>query len=282
LWVNPNARRGREVAARDELARVGIDVAYDASTSVSISEAIRERRDDVDMVVVGGGDGTLNSAAEGLIETGLPLGILPLGTANDLARTLDLPVDISQACEVIAAGGMRKVDVGQANDKYFFNVASIGLSVEIARSLDPETKRVWGAFAYAKTACRVAMNARPFWAEIRSAEGTSTMWTLQIAVGNGRYYGGGMAVADDAAIDDARLDLYSLECDRWWKLVWLAPAIWLGQHGRIRDVRTLAGQDFTVRTRRPLPVNADGEIVTRTPTRFRVHPAAISVFAPPQ
>lgn len=280
LLINPKARAGRDAAAAECLRKAALDVVEESAPPHSIASVIARFRDRVDLVVIGGGDGSLNAAAAGLVESKLPLGILPLGTANDLARTLELPTDLAAACAVIAAGRTRTIDLGQANDRYFFNVASIGLSVEIAKSLDRETKKFWGKLAYAKTACSVAMTAQPFSAEIRSAQGDVRVRTLQIAVGNGRFYGGGMSVAADAAIDDQRLDLYSLECRRWWRLFWLAPAIWLGQHGRGRDVRTMAGDAFEIRTKHPLPVNADGEIVTRTPVTFRVIPKAIEVFVP--
>ena len=83
----------------------------------------------VDLVVIVGGDGTVNAALRGLMETGLPLGILPLGTANDLARTLRIPADPSAAAAVIIGGQMRRIDVDQVNDQFFINVASMGLSV---------------------------------------------------------------------------------------------------------------------------------------------------------
>jgi diacylglycerol kinase family enzyme len=124
------------------------------------------------------------------------------------------------------------------------------------------------------------MTARSYRTEIESDSGVVEVHTLQIAVGNGRYYGGGMCVAPDAAIDDRRLDLFSLECSRWWRLVWLAPALWLGYHRLHPDVRTMSGEEFEIRTRRRLSVVADGEIVTRTPVKFRALPAAVTVFVP--
>lgn len=281
LLLNRNARRGGEASPTDELKNAGIDVVEDTSASPgSLTDIILRHKDQVDLVIVGGGDGSLNAAAAGLVETKLPLGIIPMGTANDLARTLEVPVELADACSIIAAGKTRKIDLGQANEKFYFNVASIGLSVEIAKSLDKETKRFWGSLAYAKTAFSVAMTAHPFSAQIRSAEGVTKVRTLQIAVGNGRFYGGGMSVAADAAIDDQRLDLYSLECRRWWRLLWLAPALWLGHHHLSSDVRTMSGREFEITTHHPLPVNADGEIVTHTPVTFRVLPAAITVFVP--
>ena len=282
LLVNRNARQGRpEEAASGRFDRAGVDVVdCSAISSAAVTEAIRLHRQQVNLVIVGGGDGSIREAAAGLVETRLPLGILPMGTANDLARTLNLPSDIEGACAVIAAGKTRKIDVGQANDKYYFNVASLGLSAQIARALDKETKRSWGWLAYAKTAFFVSMTARSFHVEIRSAEGMTHLRTLLVAVGNGRYYGGGMSLCPDASIEDGRLELASMRCRSWWRLVWLASAIRLGHHFRTSDIRTMTGDRFEIRTRSPMPIDADGEIVTCTPATFRVLPQAVTVFVP--
>ena len=104
---------------------------------------------------------------------------------------------------------------------------------------------------------------------------------MQIAVGNGRFYGGGNVVAEHAAIDDEHLDLYSLEMRTVWRLALMLWSFRSGEHGAWSEVTTLRGTEFEVRTGSPRPVNADGEIVTETPARFLVHPKAITVFAPP-
>jgi hypothetical protein len=116
---------------------------------------IRRYQQQIDLVIVGGGDGTLNATIEAIIETQLPLGILPLGTANDLARTLAIPNSLPEACQIIASGNLRRIDLGSVNGKYFFNVASLGLSVKITQQLTKEIKRRWGIFAYAAIAFQV-------------------------------------------------------------------------------------------------------------------------------
>lgn len=89
-----------------------------------------------------------------------------------------------------------------------------------------------------------------------------------------------MTVSEDARLDDGRLDLYSLEVASAWRLLRLLPALRSGRYEGWSEVRTLEGRDILIRTRRPRSVNADGEVVTRTPARFRVRPAAVSVFVP--
>ena len=122
--------------------------------------------------------------------------------------------------------------------------------------------------------------ARPFRADIISDGRRVRSLTLQVAVGNGRYYGGGNVIEKDADIDDGNLSLYSLEFVKAWRMVMMLHSFRSGEHGTLDEVRTLRARRFEVRTRRPRPVNADGEIVTQTPAVFRVLPKAIDVFVP--
>ena len=103
---------------------------------------------------------------------------------------------------------------------------------------------------------------------------------MQISVGNGRYYGGGMVVEADARIDDGMLDIYSLEPAQRWRLLLMAKAFRAGDHGKLDEVRTLQLPRLTIATRHPRHVSADGEIVTQTPAEFTVLPKAVAVFAP--
>ncbi|HYC30969.1 MAG TPA: lipid kinase, partial [Gemmatimonadales bacterium] len=231
-------------------------------------------------VIVGGGDGTLHLALQGLVEATLPLGIIPLGTANNLARTLGIPADPLEACEVVAHGHRRPIDLGLVNGRHFFTTASIGLSVRITEELSAESKRRWGPLAYGLAALRVARRSHPFRARIRWSGGTRDTRTVQIVVGNGRYYGAAMPVAEDATIDDARLDLYSLEVRHWWQLLALAPALKRGSHGEKKTVEALRATEFEIETRTPMDIDVDGELGGRTPAHVRVVPRALEVFVP--
>lgn len=283
LLVNRHARHGqnRITEAIEQLKKLGFDLQEESMDNPQqLPELIRRYQNRVDLVIIGGGDGTLNAAADALVETQLLLGILPLGTANDLARTLGIPDSLPEACKIIAQGQPRRIDLGWVNGKYFFNVASMGLSVQITERLTKETKRRWGVFAYAITALQALWKARPFRAEIRIEGESIRVKTVQIAVGNGRYYGGGMAVAHDATIDDRRLDLYSLELKHWWQIIALLPAMRGGRHTAFPGVRALRGQKIQVYTSKPRPINTDGEITTYTPADFRVIPQALAVLVP--
>lgn len=285
LLVNRHARQDQKglLEAIQYLKTLGFDLIEEFTEDPKhLAEVIFRYQYQVDLVIIGGGDGTLNAAVDALVDTQLPLGILPLGTANDLAKTLGIPNSLSKACKIIAYGNFRRIDLGWVNGKHFFHVASMGLSVKITQRLTKQVKRRWGIFAYAATALQVIWEARPFTAEIVINGESVRVKTLQIAVGNGRYYGGGMAVAHDATIDDQRLDLYSLEIKHWLHIIPIFPAMREGRHIHWQSVHSLQGEEIEVHTHKPRPINTDGEITTYTPAHFRVIPKAIAVLVPPE
>jgi diacylglycerol kinase (ATP) len=101
---------------------------------------------------------------------------------------------------------------------------------------------------------------------------------VQVLVGNGRYYGSALQVAQGAAIDDHALDLYTIEVKHWWQLFALGPALRRGTHGAHDAVRTVRAQEFEITTSVPCRIDADGELAAETPARFTVHPEALTVF----
>lgn len=246
-----------------------------------IPELIRHHRNTVDCVIVGGGDGSMNAAAPALVETGLPLGVLPMGTANDLARTLCIPPDLGEASDIIGAGIVHKIDLGMVNGHYFFNVANIGLGVQVTHELSPDLKRRWGIFSYARSLFTALKSFRPFHADIVCDGQKLRVHSMQIAVGNGRHYGGGMTVDAQALIDDHQFFLYSIAPFSWWELLRFAPAFRAGRFEPHHPVDVAQGRHIEIRTRRTMTITADGEIVSLTPARFDLLSAAVSVFVPP-
>ena len=210
LLVNKRARRGkkfyREAKRLLEERGIALDGNYSALTASDISTRVANAiAEGHRLIVVGGGDGTLSSVLPHFVHREVVLGILPLGTANDLARTLGIPTDPEGAARVILEGATRRVDLGEVNGHPFFNVASIGLSVAVTEELTRDLKRRWGTIGYAIATIRALWRMRPFSAEIRCDGEVVRVRSLQIAVGNGRHYGGGLTVDREARIDDELL-----------------------------------------------------------------------------
>ena len=283
-----NASASGGDAAIDDALSLIRDIGIDAQVHTPESPdhmrfLIRAGARAVDAVVVGGGDGTINSALKAVLEAGLPLGILPLGTANDLARTLAIPTDLHEACTLIASQSTRTIDVGWANSRPFLNAAGLGLSTRVARRLTVESKRVLGPFSYASAVAEAFRSHRAFRATISTETGTREVSSIQITVGNGVYYGGGTPLSEDCAIDDGRLDLFSVRPQTLVRLIAVAFAVRRGTQAQLgAGVDTASGTEFEITTRPRLTVSLDGEPALRTPVRFRLTPRALTVFAPPQ
>lgn len=285
LLLNPNSRRG--AAALDDvleqLERGGVPVVQETPDGPEhIAALIAEHRDRIDRVLVGGGDGTLNAALPALLDAGLPLGVLPLGTANDFARSLGLPLDPLEACQAIVEGDTRRVDVGEVNGRYFLNVAHIGFAVEVARRSSGASKKRLGVLAYPLAAWSAFRTRRTFSVRLH-VDGAywGRLRAIQVSVGNGRFYGGGIPVSEHAAIDDHRLDLYAIPARKGSSLLAMIPALRSGRAHAHAHIVTLSGEVIEVHTRHPKTIAVDGEAASKTPAQFRVHPGALAVFAPP-
>ena len=283
LLINERARRGEKVRRQvlDSLQSQGMELFEEPiDNPKDLPAIIRCYHQQVDLVIVGGGDGTLSSAVPGLLDTGLALGILPLGTANNLARNLGIPLSVPAACRVLTTGAVHRVDLGKVNGHYFFNVSGIGLSAEINQRVTHTAKRRWGVLAYAATAFHLIQQAKAVNAIVSCNHQTLQVQAIQITVCNGRYYGSGLVVAADAAIDDARLDLYGFRLRYWWEAIWHLPAMLQGRYYPKQDAFSMRSQEICIETSEPTWVDVDGEVVTMTPAQFQVLPKALSVVVP--
>jgi diacylglycerol kinase (ATP) len=268
VMLNPESRRGREMAptVRAELRRHGVEV-------VGSPNAL----DGVDCVVSAGGDGTLTRAVARAMQLQVPVGVVPLGTFNDLARTLDIPADVAAACAIIAAGRTRTIDVARVNGVYYASEASIGVSSRIARLQTPGEKQRFGTLAVVATALQAFRYARPMHVEVSFDGRRERLKSVQLTVANSHRFGGVVSV-EDAAIDDGWLDLYSIEIDGVGEAISVARAILRGKRRDAPGLRTYRSTKFHVHTHRHHHITADGEPAGATPATFEVLPEALRVY----
>ena len=292
LIVNTRSRTGERTffQALDRLQDLGVTLGptYAVRDPVRLPETVRDVLDDGSeyrLLILGGGDGSVSSVVDFLANHQVVLGLLPLGTANDFARTLGIPSDIEGACQTIAAGKMVDVDLGLAGDNYYVNVASVGLGVETTRALSPWMKKRVGPLAYPAAAIKAFLNHEPFSARLTFPDGdhepVEHERLLQVAVGNGRFYGGGMVVAPESGIDDRNLDVYAIELGRHRDLIGVARYLKSGDFIRNESVTQYRTERVRLETDPELAVNIDGEVVTRTPQDFSVAHNALKVLVPP-
>ena len=270
LQLNEHSRRGAREgqAACRALAELGIDCERDGAAR------------DVDAVIAAGGDGTVIRAVPLALERGVPLGIVPLGTFNDLARTLGIGTEIEDACKAIAGGATRTIDVGRVNGVYFVNEASVGVSTRIARAQTPLGKQRFGVLAVIATALQAIGQTRPFLAHIQFAGKRETFRSVQLTIANSGHFGG-IIDRPDAAVDDGWLDLYSVEVSNWLQALRVVAKILRHDPRPGQGLRTLRAQQFMVQTQHAHHISADGEPAGMTPALFELRPRALRVFVPP-
>ena len=289
LVVNTRSRTGERAFFRaldllQEL-HVPLGVTYAIRDPARLAETVREVLDDgYRFLILGGGDGTVSSVVDFLVDSDAVLGLLPLGTANDFARTLDIPGDIEGACRTIAEGKVVDIDLGLAGDNFYVNVASVGLGVEATRALSPWLKKSTGPLAYPVAAITAFLKHKPFSATLAFPDGDHEPVEydrlLQVAIGNGRFYGGGMIVASESGIDDKTLDIYAIDLGRHRDLIGAARYLKSGDFIKTDGVHHFRTSRVKLETDPELPVNIDGEVVTHTPQDFSVAHNALEVMVP--
>jgi YegS/Rv2252/BmrU family lipid kinase len=244
----------------------------------------RARRQEIDAVIVGGGDGTIHTVANVLAGTNVPLGILPLGTFNHFARDLGIPLAIEQAIQVIAARHTVAVDVGEVNGRIFINNSSVGIYPYIV--IDRERARRDGNLdkraALLRSAWRV-LRRFPVHRLLVHAEGRGAPFkTPIIFIGNNSYSLSLPAMGRRQRIDEGHLSIYVAKTQSRLSLLWLACRALLGLLDVSQDLETFQETAAEIRARRRrLAVALDGEVeIMATPLKYRIRPQALRVFAP--
>jgi diacylglycerol kinase (ATP) len=232
------------------------------------------------LVIAAGGDGTVNEVVNGLSK-GATLGVLPLGTANVLARELGLPLKPEDACERILSGTGSLMDVGVATDqegteRRFACMAGIGFDASVVREVTPRFKRYLRSLAFPLVALKVYF--RGDLPKLHVIEGDTTHVAQLAIVANGHYYGGDFKVAEDASLTSGKLEVVLIEkVGRILRADILARV--LTKRPLDRDAKSFSAQD--VRAESPggrVPVQIDGELWGQLPMSFRIEPAAIKLI----
>jgi len=283
LLISPKSRRGADsiTLASEQLQSLGYSIINDPNEeSADPNGLILKFANEIDFVIVGGGDGSVNKVLPSLVKTQVPLVVIPLGTANNLARHYNLSPDIAQALAVIKTGMQKKIDLGIVNNIFFVNVVGLGLSTYVNTKVPATLKKYLGAFAFVLTAFYLSTKIRPFRLNIIADGKSYTRRSWQISVCNGRHYGNGLTVKHDASLLDGKLHALSTEVAKWWQGFFLIPALISGRYKKDHDVSLFEAETIELTTRRKLKIDVDGDIQTHTPATFKVHRSAIIVQVP--
>ena len=257
-------------------AGIQLDVCFTKITEAMTQSVRHAVEQGYDLVIAGGGDGTVSEVAAGLVGTGIPLGILPVGTFNNIAHSLHLPFDLPMAARNIAQGKTCDIDVGSANGVYFFEAVGVGLDA----SLFPIGEEIKGGhyerllegavrfLRYRKMEITLLIDGN----ELR-------LESPMVVIANGPYYGAGFTIAPQADMTDGVFDVITFECTRTEVARHFALA---AQHREHQEpcLSRLQGTEIEVLSLVPLPAHADGKPLGTGRVAIRVLPRALRVIVP--
>jgi diacylglycerol kinase family enzyme len=256
-----------------------------AQSGDEILEAARSAaREGLEVIVAGGGDGTLNAVASALVGTDIAFGVIPLGTMNHFAKDLHIPLDLDEAVRNIAALHSVKVDAAEVNGRIFLNNSSLGLYPDIVRHRDQQQRRLgrgkWPAFFWATV---TALRRYPFLNVTLSLNNQEhKRRTPFIFVGNNEYLMEGFNIGERERLDSGQLCLYVTHRFRRLDLLLLAIRALFGRLRQAKDFDAVTAREVLIETRhKRIRVAMDGEVtVMDTPLRYRIYPGALNVIVP--
>ena len=275
LVTNPSSGSSDEDAIAsltNELRRLGRVDHLEPSSQENFNEEVSGAARDHDVIVVAGGDGTLNCAINALEDqlARVRIGLIPMGTGNDLARTLGIPTDPEEAARAVVSGTVRTIDVGVAEGanmrRLFVNACIGGFPIRVNEEIDEDTKRRFGAAAFwlggAKAAAELARTTV-------TMNGTVVEDCLAVGVGNGRTAGGGIEVWPEAVPDDGLLEATALPASGHVAAGKLALKVRSGDHLEMDEVKRDRAARVEIASDPPIEINVDGELLgLKTPATF--------------
>jgi YegS/Rv2252/BmrU family lipid kinase len=285
LLVNPRSAHGRtlkllpRVEQELDALRIPFRVERTRGLEDGVGRALRAVESGEIPVAIGG-DGLIGAVGGAMAGSEMPLGIVPGGRGNDLARVLGIPDDPAAAVAVLAAGETRRIDVGEANGKRFLGIVSVGFDSE-ANRLANETGFMRGNLVYAYAALRTLLTWKPGRFTVRVDDERVRFTGYSVSVANSRAFGGGMYIAPDAELDDGEFDIVVVGEVGKLRFVGNLPKVFKGTHVNEDEVRVFRAPHLELTASRPFPVYADGEQITELPASLRILPRALSVLAPP-
>ena len=284
--VNGHSRQGREQfePALKQLRAAGLHIkeailAGDKAETENLLK--REIELGANMVIAGGGDGTLSLCANFLAGTPVALAALPLGTGNTFARSIGLPVDMEEAIKTIAAGHIESIDVGKCNGVVFLNSVSLGFSASLAGALTSEVKKKLGLLAWPVTGLKLGARHRPLRLRVASDEATFVARTHQLMIANGRYVAGSIKASEDSSVQDNELTVFALGGAGRGEFIKSALAWLIHRDFEGPGTRFFSTQNVRVQSLgRPAQANVDGELNQKTPLEIEICPRALKVVVP--
>ncbi|MGN6376292.1 MAG: diacylglycerol/lipid kinase family protein [Sphingomonas sp.] len=283
MIVNAKSRKGQDLFEQACKAMKGLPFPVDAHAVRNPDELDATMRRALakapDLMILGGGDGTVSGLVDHLVGTSTALAVLPLGTANSFARTLGIPLDIAGAVEVIRTGRLQRIDLGMVDGDYFANCAAIGISPQIAQTVPHKLKRYLGRAGYLGWAALQYVKFKPFTLIVEKEGKTTRVRALEVRISNGSFHGGA-EVVEEASVTSGEIIVQAVTGHFKRRLLknWAASVLRLD--ARHADTVDFTGTSLRVATEPPLPISIDGEVLATTPVTAHIAAGVIEVMVP--
>jgi YegS/Rv2252/BmrU family lipid kinase len=285
LIRNPVARRRLSDGRLTQVLAIARDAGWEieavatphAGAATHIARDAAERG--IDVVIVYGGDGTINEAINGLAGTATAMAALRGGTANVWAKETQCAKDPVKSMRAIVTGVRRRIDLGRANDRYFLLMCGVGLDACIVESVGARMKRWFGAASYIVAGTLQVLRTRAWRVETAIDGDTSEQSLYWLLAGNTRSYGGVAQITHQAVVDDGQLDVALMRRGGALNLIRDGVSVLFRRHDRSRNVRFGRAKSIEISTP-GIPVQLDGESAGETPLRIEVAPQALTVIVP--
>ncbi len=282
--LNPNAGSAESADLSEHIADAGWDILLTDSAGHAEELARDALADGYDRIIAAGGDGTVNEALNGLRDklSRVTFGILPLGTGNDFARSLNIPMgDPLAAFETLLRGRVRCVDVARIElpePRLFLNTAGAGFTATVGEQIDSRAKSWWGAVAYLWAGAKALPELQEYRVRIQLDDEILETSAFTLVIANGTTIGGGIPLAPGASIEDGRLDVFVLPVLPLTRLAVLVPKILAGAHADEEELIFRQARQIQVECTPSMPLNVDGEMLGETPVTVTTLPGALSVL----
>lgn len=281
IILNPAARGERAQRQQARVESLARDCVVCATTHTGEAESMARRgvAEGFEKIVAAGGDGTTNEVVNGLAGTEATLGLLPIGTMNVFATELGLPVnDLERCWNIIQGENIRSVDLPKANQKFFVQLAGVGLDAQVVKETSAQLKRNFGPLSYLISAAQIAARQPPR-LFIKSEDASIDEGSF-VLVGNGRLYGGPFPFFKHAALDDGLLDVIVFKRLGYLEIIKYLQDVVFSSDIRVPEVEYFQTRHLRVESDQTVPVEIDGELVGNCPVEFTLQNRALRVLAP--
>lgn len=281
IILNPAADSERALRKQARVESLARDCVVCATTYIGEAEAMARRgvAEGFEKIVAAGGDGTINEVVNGLAGTNAMLGLLPIGTMNVFATELGLPVNNLELCwEIVNGDSIRAVDLPKANQKFFVQLAGVGLDAQVVKETSSNFRKNFGPLSYVISAVQIAARKPP--KLFIQSEDASIDEGSFVLVGNGRLYGGPFPFFKHAALDDGLLDVIVFKRLGYLEIIKYLQDVIFSSEIRVPEIEYFQTRQLRVESDQSVPVELDGELVGNCPVEFSVRDRSLRVLVP--